>query len=158
MALLWAIPCCWPRSRGSWPAGTGPGAGPSAARWHTDRPHTHTGSVDSAAPRPNSKTQASLHYKTILSIQYVHLLSLVTIIHEDYILFVSKFMKNNGGCVTLGGLCNTCTFFKPCSFMCALCKRLQRGASHWCCGGSVCTHELAQVSVLRAVGATIIFT
>lgn len=58
------------------------------------------------------------------------LLSLVTIIHEDYILFVSKFMKNNGGCVTLGGLCNTRTFFKPCSFMCALCKRLQRGASH----------------------------
>lgn len=58
------------------------------------------------------------------------LLSLVTIIHEDYILFVSKFMKNNRGCVTLGGLCDTCTFFKPCSFMCALCKRLQRGASH----------------------------
>lgn len=51
---LCGAPCCWPRSPGSWLAGIGPGAGPSAARWHTDQQRTHTGSVDSAALQPGS--------------------------------------------------------------------------------------------------------
>lgn len=67
--IKWEIPCCWPRSPGSWLAGTGPAAGPSAARWHTDRLHTHTGSTDFAAPQQDSEggDQRVQSYKENLS-------------------------------------------------------------------------------------------
>lgn len=69
-AFLCALPCCWPRSRGSWPAGIGPGAGPSAARWHIDQPHTHTGLADSAAPQRGSEVRCQ-EFKAIKTTHYI---------------------------------------------------------------------------------------
>lgn len=138
MRFFWcSIPYCWPRSRGSWPAGIGPGAGPSAARWHTDRPHTHTGSVDSAAPQQGS---------VMTKIQQLN-----DLWGGDFVCF--KFMKNTeaAGCITFTVDCGICVqHFK--TLLIHVCTLLK-----WS-GVSVHMHELARVCVLKVLWATIIFT